>query len=440
MAKRKWLLLLIAFVLAAVALLAVFWDGIFIYLAPKSVLTAALHGAMEDLQTRYENSPISMLAGYISPDGQYTAQMKLVTEKEILGPVRWDMTVQADTWNNRMSADGVVSTENKELDLRLYLDLDFVSVSSDDLLDGTDYGITYDTFPEDVRSIPLISVLIGESTLSEWDTSIAELQATMNRSYRIPEVPAFSAEDIQRAMLAVMLLPSHVERVEMPVWGIYDQCYRVSYSAKGDQVAQVLGYLMDTGDGSDAQLHASFYLYKNELVMMQLNGQAGGNSIQCALEFMLDSATTRTLRYAVNEGNTEEGFCLRHEAQSGNGYLNETWTLYPNFAAEGEGSRLHYRWEPVMGELVLYLQPAVTLNVFQTEAGLNIQTDQFQWLMDAISGEETDWDEKDVSCNLVLRKGAEITTPTYKNINQWSMEDILNLLGNIGGLLGFGLR
>lgn len=438
MTKKKWLSLLLIVLFAAAVIAAFFWDVIVIYIAPKSVLTTALHGAMDDLQTRYERSPLSMLAEFIDPNGQYTVQMELETENEMLGPISCDMMVQADTIENRFSADGIVSTAEKELDMRLYLDRGFIAVSSEDLLGGTNYGITYDTFQEDVRTIPLISVLIGESTISEWEDSVASLQAMMNRSYRIPEMPEISAEDIQRAMLAVMLLPSHVERVQMPVWGIYDQCYRVSYSAKGDQVAQVLGYLMDTGDGADAQLHTSFYLYKQDLVMMQLNGQAGGNSIQCALEFMLDGATTRTLRYAVKEGDIEQGFCLHHSAQTNNGYLDETWILYPNFRAEGEARELHYRWEPVMGEMVLYLQPAVTLNVFQTEAGLNIQTDQYNWLMDALSGEETDWDEENSACNLILQKGARITTPTYKNISQWSMEDLLYLLGNIGGLLGIG--
>lgn len=438
MKKKKLLLLLLAVFLAAVVVLTVFWNEIIIYATPKSVLTTALHGAMADLQTWYERSPVSMLAEYIDPSGQYTAQMKLDTDHKMLGPVSCDLTVQADTMDNRIAAEGMLHTGQADLDLHLYLDRDFMAISSQDLLKGNYYGIPYDTFPEDIRRNSLISSLIGEATLSEWETSVAEIQSMMNRSYRIPEVPAFSGEDIQRAMLAVMLLPSHVEQVEMPVWGIYDQCYRVSYSATGDQVTQILSYLMDTGDGADARLHASFYLYEKELVMMQLNGEAGGNSIQCALEFMLGSATTRTLRYELQEGDTEQGFCLRHDAQSNNGYLEESWTIYPNFGAEGEGSELRYRWEPVMGELVLYLQPAVTLNVFKTEAGLHIQTEQFQWLMDALSDRESDLEAEPVSCNLILQKGAHVETPTYQNITQCTMEDLLHLMRNIGSLLGHG--
>ena len=35
------------------------------------------------------------------------------------------------------------------------------------------------------------------------------------------------------------------------------------------------------------------------------------------------------------------------------------------------------------------------------------------------------------------RKGSAITTPKYKNLDEWSLDDLLVLLGSIGGLLGF---
>ena len=439
MTKKKWILLVLAIFLIAVVTVAAFWDTVVIYIAPKSVLSAALQDAMADLRYRYENSPVSLLADNVQPDGQYAAQMDLETENALLGQLHCDMSIQADTVRNRIAAEGVVSSEKTDLDLQLYLDRDFMAISSEDLLGGNHYGITYDSFEADVRSIPLVSILIGESTLSEWNESVTSIQTVMNRPYQIPEIPEISTDDLQRAMLAAMLLPSRVQKVEMEYLGVYTPCYRIDYSAKGEQVGQVLGYLMDIGDGKDAQLEASFYLYKNQLVLAQLNGKAGGNSIRCALEFMLD-ATVRTLRYAVKEGNTEQGFCLRQDTRVGNGYRNETWTIYDNFEGTGEKKELSYRWEPVMGELVLNLQPAITLNLFQTNEGLHIQTDQFNLLMDALAGKEPDWDANDMSCNLILKKGSSVEAPVYKNIDQWTAEDLLVLLGSVGSLLGLKIR
>jgi len=378
MSKKKWLLILLAVLLAIAAVIFVFWDSVAIYIFPKSILSRAVSEAIMDLQFQYERSPVSMLAKYVYPEGLYTGRMELDTQNQLLGPVSYDLTVQADTLNNRLSAEGVVATSQNDLDLSVYLDRRFMALSSQDLLGGAYYGITYDSFPEDIRSIPLLSMFIGEGILSGWDSSVADIQEMMNRSYRLPEIPEISAEDIQRAITAVLLLPGKVERVELPVCGVYANGYRVTYSAKGEQIGEVLGYLMDAADASDAQVSASFYVYENQLIMLQFQGKAGDSMIQCALELMVEDAT-RTLRMEVTQQGKNQGVCLRHEAKSRNDYLNEAWTVYPNFEAEGEGTEIRYRWEPVMGEMVIYAKAEVTLNLFETEAGLNVQTDHFEW-------------------------------------------------------------
>jgi len=35
-----------------------------------------------------------------------------------------------------------------------------------------------------------------------------------------------------------------------------------------------------------------------------------------------------------------------------------------------------------------------------------------------------------------VAKGSGFDTPGYKNLDQWSLQDLLALLGGIGGLLG----
>jgi len=433
--KKKWFWIVMVLLLAGVVLAFSFWDVIVIYTAPKSVLSKALNNAMEDLVSRFESSPVSILSGHLDSKGQYTGVMRLQTSNPMLGPVNYDMTVRADTHENRISAEGVVCTEQNDLDMSVYLDREFMALSSEDLLKGAYYGITYKTFPEDIRSIPLISMFIGENVLTQWDASVSSIAKSMNATYQAPEVPQLSSEDVLKAMTAVMLLPSKVEQVEMPVWGVTDRCYRISYSAKGEQVGQVLGYLMDAGDGSDAQVIASFYIWDEQLLMMHVQGNVGDNSIRCALEFM-DSPVTRTIRFAIKKGMEEEGFCLRHKAQSSDGYLHETWSMYPNFEAAGEGNVFQYRWEPTKGEMVISAKPSVTLNISETEDGLQIQTDHFEWLLDAVSGDTPDPDAESIACTIQLKKGAVIATPEYKNLSQWSLDDLLVLLGGFGSLIG----
>ena len=45
--------------------------------------------------------------------------------------------------------------------------------------------------------------------------------------------------------------------------------------------------------------------------------------------------------------------------------------------------------------------------------------------------------QKGFDSTMTVRKGSAITTPKYKNLDEWSLDDLLVLLGSIGGLLGF---
>ena len=37
---------------------------------------------------------------------------------------------------------------------------------------------------------------------------------------------------------------------------------------------------------------------------------------------------------------------------------------------------------------------------------------------------------------MTIRKGSEISIPEYKNLDQWSLDDLKVLLGGIGSLIG----
>ncbi len=313
MSKKKWLLILLAAVLAVAAAVFVFWDSIAIYVAPKAVLSGALQAAMEDLQEYYGQSPVSLLAGHLDAEGRYRATMDMETEDALLGSVQYNMTAELNLQNNRIAAQGVVTTAQNDLDLSVYLDRDFMALSSEDLLGGAYYGIAYETFSQDIRAIPLLSMFVSESVLSQWDGSVAGIQSAMNRSYQLPQLPEVSQTQIQGALAAVLLLPSDVARVQMTVNGEYADCFRISYNAQGEQVGALLGNVMDVGDGADASVVAHFYLHEKELVMAQVNAAAGENSLRCVLELNL-GPTSRCIRLEQVKNGKAKGFAHHHQA------------------------------------------------------------------------------------------------------------------------------
>lgn len=438
--KKKWLILLLTVLLTVGVALFVFWDKIAVYIAPKAVLSEALADAVEDLQYHYSRSPVSMIAKHVDPEGRYTVDMELHTENELAGEIVYEMTAQADTLTNQLFAEGTAGTGEKELDLSLYMDKEFMAISSDDLLNGAYYGIFYETFPEDIRGIPLLSILIGEDILTEWDANVAEIQAMMGRSYRLPQIPEISEQDIQKALTSVLLLPSHVKRAEVSVWGVTGTGHSITYSAEGEKVGEVLGYLMDTGDGSDPSVTVTFYLYDNTLIMAELQGEAGGNQIRYSLELMCEASDTRVFRAAYTENGEEKGFCLRHTANMSGGNLDESWTLYPDFEGAGKETALYYRWDPSLGNLVITEdQETIAVNLMETDNGLRIQTNQFEQLMAYVTGQEIEDDAEPAACTMTLQAGAEIAAPEYKNLDAWSLDDLLVLLGGIGSLIGLSL-
>ena len=70
------------------------------------------------------------------------------------------------------------------------------------------------------------------------------------------------------------------------------------------------------------------------------------------------------------------------------------------------------------------------LNLSQAQDGFQIQTKDFAALIGINS-------QKGFDSTMTVRKGSAITTPKYKNLDEWSLDDLLVLLGSIGGLLGF---
>lgn len=431
--KKKLFAIGAAMLLLVIGTAAFFLDSLAIWVAPKTVLSGAIYTAAEDLQQRWLRSPVSMLAACWNPEGQYAGHLDLNGENQLLGSVSYHMDIQADIVNNRILAEGIVRTQQNGLDLALYLDRDYMAVSSEGFLKGEYYGITYNTFSQDIRSIPLISMFINQDILAGWEASVENVQTVMNRSYQPPQLPQMKPEELRQALTAVLLLPGRVERDQIMVNGVVRGCRRVDYNANGEQVLSVLADLMDTGDGSDARIAASFWIWEDQLVKVSLQGQAGGNSIRCVLELLCGEDTV-TVRLSRQEGAEENGFCLEYYASEENGMLREAWTLSDQFDGGENERRFAYSWEPESGQLILDGEGSPRVTISKTEEGIVLHTEDLKSLWQNVS-------EKSVPgelsyCEVTINHGQGITPPEYKNLDRWSLEDLLVLLGGIGGLFG----
>lgn len=417
MKKKKWLLLLIPAVLLLAA--ALVW---FLYLSPRMALSSAADDALSKLEQRLAESPIPILTKGYDENGRNTTSLKLT----VSDGVQYDMQVQTDLTANQVLADGTIRIDGKALNLSAYLDKEFAAITSEDLLGGGYYGITYDTFSSDVRSFPLLSRLIPSATLSKMDSSVEKLQVYMNRTRQVPRLPDVrQEEDIHKLVLGLLVLKSDVHKEMLTVDGQSLKCLRFDYSATGEQAGTLLGYLMDMGGLSQGDIAASFYLYDKTLVAVRCDGRAGENRAALRLDLGQDAANG-DVSIAVEklENGEKSAFSYQIGAREADGTHTE-------IIAFGTQS-ISYDWHPQTGDMVLTLpeKSPISLNLTQAQDGFQIQTKDFAALIGINS-------QKGFDSTMTVRKGSVITAPNYKNLDEWSLDDLLVLLGGIGGLLGF---
>ena len=432
--KGKWWLVLIPAVLVLAVLAVLFGSSILIYIAPKVVLTNALTDAASRLEERFQNNPVRAALEVYDREGKYTAVMELDTSNELLGDISYDMTVRTDAAGHQLFAEGVIGFSQRELTLSAYMGSTFMAISSPELVKGSYYGITYDTFLSDLDSFPLVKRLIPEETLEKWDASLEDIQAVMNRPYEVPEV---TQEDIRALLTGLLAMKCQVEKTEHPLDGETVSCHMVTCGADGAQVKELLGYVLDVQDADTAEVSACFYLYRGQLIEAVLDGSAGEDHIRYILTLGEDpGAEDLTLKASRTEDGVTDDVCLKVSTQENGETYAETLVITKN---QETPKTISYEWDTVSGDMVLNWDDAgeIQLNLTAAEDGVRIVTEDFAQLMD-IMLERDKKAEQSISCAMTLSKGAAIQVPEYKNMDQWSLEDLVTLLGGIGALVGIG--
>lgn len=417
MKKKKWPWIVLAVVLALVIAGALVWK---LVLEPKAKLSQAIPEALSALEQRWSESPIPILAQGLDESGLNTTELNL----SVSDGVQYDMQVRSDMTGNRLCADGAVTVDGQKLNLSAYLDGKFAAITSRELLSGGYYGITYDTFSSDIRSFGLLSRLIPEELLTQWDGSVEKLRTYMNRSRQIPRIPEIQEQDIQLLMLGIVALPGDITRETVAMEGRELSCLCIDYSAGGEQVGALLGNLMRVDDPSQGEIKATFYLWENALLSAECLGRAGENAVRLALSLGTNPLEGEvSIALEMQENGETSAFSYTIGARESDGSHMETLL--------SGAQTISFHWNPETGDMLLNLpgKPPVSLNLTEAEDGFCVKTQDFAVLMGIDS-------QKDFDAAMTVHKGASIVTPEYKNLRDWSFEDLLVLLGGLGSLIG----
>ena len=438
----KWWLL-IPVILVLIFLLFTFWDKIMLYAAPKIVLTSALSDTLSQLQERFDDSPLLILSKHIDQNGRYTAEVNAETENDLLGTVQYDMTLQLDGAAHRVQASGTAISAGREIDLSLYADESFAAVSSEGLVNGKYYGITYDTFASDLRSIPLLWLVVSNDIMTQWEASVKGLRETISKECSLPQLPEISEEEVKKLLLGIAAMPCEIEECSILLEGTAANCHKLEYAFGGEQVGQVLAEMTQRQFGSEVSATISFYLHDRSVVKISALCQDGADAFQYTFDLgtsplngpltlhsweQMDGNNTE-YRISVETQKTEDDYAESLDIQ----YLGMEKTS--NFSAA-------YIWYPARGKISLGVgNQNIRLKIEEIENGIQLATDDIRPLMqitdqgDYVEGEKS----SPISCVMDVQKGSNIETPEYRNLSEWSLEDFIGLLGGVGSLLGIDI-
>ncbi len=429
----RWLTAVIVLLALLAGGLWYFREPLLLWAAPKLVLPEALSEAVSDLEERFQAHPLQMLKKYLSPQGQYTADMMLHTENDILGPIHYDMTIRTNGTAPQLWAEGSADAGNRELDLKLYLDADYAAVSSEELVKGNFYGITYDTFAQDIREIPLLDYFVSDRILSQWNASVQSIQKAMAKPYTFSELPQLTEEETQVLLTGLMALPCEVEKTTVAAEDGYLQCRLLSYHISGETADLILE---NTPYGSGGTLDAKFYLLEKKVIKVTLSCTGGGSTLHISLDLGEEPEENPLhLQVRENQVGISRKYDITIDTKQTQPQYAETWKIISDTGR----TTISFEWDPLLHELLLIRDESEATSVILQESGrgLKLESSDLQELLSVVIGKPTDTNrESPMSFGMTLRTGAQISAPPYRNLDQWSIEDFLILLEGLGSLIG----
>ncbi|MBR6596020.1 MAG: hypothetical protein IKK72_05575 [Oscillospiraceae bacterium] len=447
--KRKWWLVVVS-AFAALGLSLCFF-GVRVRIAPRLVLYGALNDAFDQLEGRFEESPGHMLLDVYNSEGIYRADLQLETKMTLVGPVRYDMDMQVQLQPRRVLGTGTVVAAKQALDLSVYMDGDFAAVSSDGLVEGNYYGICYDTFSQDVQNREVLSFLIGEETMAGWEKSVSALDAFMSRE---TVLPAFSRSDIRAALYAVLTLDPQVSREKLQRNGEQSSVHAVSFRATGQQIAkaakphweeltpEIAAWIDKIKEDPAFYIEAVFYLDQGTLVQLEasLKSSEGGGQITAGLG-IADEKQAFSLALEITEGEEQARFELSVE----NSLNNEAYQEKILFSSTKNGKNqtycADYTYDLSSGEVDLNLtkdgeESRLRMHLAGEGEKLTVTTQDIAPLVNLFREKPL---KSAMICTVSIMQGEKITPPVYRNLDQWSLEDLWTLIKGLGSLIGINL-
>ena len=379
-----------------------------------------------------------MLENWVDPNGKYTVRLNLDTGNRIVGPIGYDMILQTDISRHQIQAEGNTSASGRKMQISLYADDEFIAVSSEELLSGHYYGITYDSFSEDIRSIPLLGSFIGNRVLNCWDSSVQNIQEQMRRVVPLAQFQRIPQKRIRMFSLGVLNWPSTIETRSITMNEVLMECQAISYHAGSEQLKNLFP---DATFEGDPDIEVTFYLCEKNLVYVQLAYICEDRDVRYALFLGTDPQNNEIkVEVTVNSREKSEVSAISIDTRQNDSKYTENWDYMKSVDGIQETNTLSFDWEPSTGKLELQYNsnlPAA-LNLQETSEGIRIKSNNFAEIIQILKRNHPV--QAQITGEVLIKTSSAIAVPQYKNMDQWSIDDFFILLSGIGSLMGINIE
>ncbi len=426
-----WIGATVIFLLTMILIFLLWGDRIMFWAAPKTVLASALTETYTQLEEQFQYSLLGLADHYIDPDGNYSLKGSFQFPHKLLGSVYGDMDLHIRLKNHQIAAYGKLEAADFPLALELYMDDTFFAANLKEMTKNQYFGITYETFLEDVQNIPLVGYFIPKSTLTDWNRSVQKIQKTMCWDYREPAFKNFEGISFEQLRLGILALPCTTEKRRITIDGNSYDCQTVTYEISNELLKK---YMPEMHWKRDRSVTISFYLFDKKLIKLK----ADIENVHIDAELGINREDNIIVRY-IDTSNETLSWTLSIETEQAAEIFSERWQLEK--AKENSGSNLQlysqYNLATQVWTVTLANPPEqADYTLAETNTGLRIRTERLDKILNLLMDNEILRTIPTISCDTTVQPGADVDIPEYQNIDKWSIEDLWNLVSSIGKLVG----
>lgn len=378
---------------------------------PRSAVRRAVLETADALTARFAENPVLHIASALNQPGQQLSFQ--FPEANSRATLHLQPRILAGVW------------EDERLSARFFADEEGIAAASEQLTGNLWYGIRYDGFAEDISQIPLISWILSESLLNQWEAGLNALRSRFLADLVSPQLPEFSREELSRLTFALASMKTQVQSTTITVANTPQKCLRVHCSPGG-----LASSLFQTEQDNTA---CTFYLREGKLILADITGQYEGQQIRLQLESEGNPATDPVrILYSCREEGSKEPFTVQVSTQNTGGILTESWQV----SAPGEVLHFSYRYDPTSGAATVSAgenEPAALVFLPRAE-GFHIETNALPSLAAQFSVDLPIPDALS-HCRIDAQPGPVPEKPEFITPDAWSAEDLLTLLEGLGNVL-----